>query len=76
MEESQLIKTSNAYNKIFVVAGIFLVTVASLKAPDEIEDHRLLNVERYRLYEEEGRKLVAAGDEISIRESSIRRGLT
>ncbi len=30
-----LIKTSNAYNKIFVVAGIFLVTVASLKAPDE-----------------------------------------
>ena len=43
---------------------------------EEIEDHRLLNVERYRLYEEEGRKLVAAGDEISIRESSIRRGLT
>ena len=32
-----LIKTSNAYNKIFVVAGIFLVTVASLKAPDEID---------------------------------------
>ena len=32
-----LIRTSNAYNKIFVVAGIFLVTVASLKAPDEID---------------------------------------
>ena len=32
-----LIGTSNAYNKIFVVAGIFLVTVASLKAPDEID---------------------------------------
>ena len=32
-----LIKTSNAYNKIFVVAGIFLVTAASLKAPDEID---------------------------------------
>ena len=32
-----LIRTSNAYNKIFVVTGIFLVTVASLKAPDEID---------------------------------------
>ena len=32
-----LIRTSNAYNKIFIVGGIFLVTAASLQAPNEID---------------------------------------
>ena len=32
-----LIRTSSAYNKIFIVGGIFLVTAASLQAPNEID---------------------------------------
>ena len=32
-----LIRTSSAYTKIFIVGGIFLVTAASLQAPDEID---------------------------------------
>lgn len=32
-----LIRTSNAYNKTFIVGGIFLVTAASLQAPNEID---------------------------------------
>ena len=32
-----LIKTSSAYTKLFIVGGIFLVTAASLQAPDEID---------------------------------------
>jgi hypothetical protein len=37
-----LIRTSSAYNKIFIVGGIFLVTAASLQAPNEI-DTRLVS---------------------------------
>ena len=32
-----LIKSSSAYTKLFIVGGIFLVTAASLQAPDEID---------------------------------------
>ena len=32
-----LIRTSSAYNKIFIVGGIFLVTTASRQAPNEID---------------------------------------